>query len=92
MKKALIVGIDNYPSPNELFGCVNDAVEMAAILETNGDGSPNFDVRRVISSDEDVNSDVLDEAIKELFTGDADVALLYLLDMAALTQIPTQVS
>ncbi len=77
MKKALVVGIDHYPSPNELAGCVNDAVEMAALLETNGDGSPNFDVRRMISSEETVDAETLDDAIKELFSGDADVALLY---------------
>ena len=77
MKKALVVGIDDYPSPYELSGCVNDAVEMASILETNGDGSPNFDVQRVISSEETVDSASLDDAIKELFSGDADIALLY---------------
>ena len=77
MKKALVVGIDNYPSPNQLFGCVNDAVEMAAILETNGDGSPNFDVRRIISSEGDITSQRLYEAIEELFTGDADTVVLY---------------
>lgn len=77
MKKALVIGIDHYPFPNELSGCVNDAVEMAAILETNGDGSPNFDVRRMISSEETVDSEALDEAVKELFSGDAEIALFY---------------
>jgi len=77
MKKALVVGIDDYPSPNELNGCVNDAVEMSALLEANGDGSPNFDVRRLISSEGTVDSAALHEAIRELFSDDADVALLY---------------
>lgn len=77
MKKALIVGIDHYPNPYGLSGCVNDAVELAQILETNGDGSPNFDVRRMISSENNIDSCALDEAIKELFTGDAEIALLY---------------
>ena len=41
MKKALIVGINSYPvSP--LQGCINDASELADILESNGDNSPNF--------------------------------------------------
>ncbi|WPZ22269.1 caspase family protein [Sulfitobacter faviae] len=77
MKKALVVGIDNYPAPNQLSGCVNDAVELSALLESNGDGSPNFDVRRIISSEGSVTSAKLHEAIGELFAGDADTVLLY---------------
>lgn len=77
MKKALVVGIDNYAPPNQLSGCVNDAVELSALLETNGDGSPNFDVRRIISSEGPVTSEKLYEAISELFTGDADTVVLY---------------
>lgn len=77
MKKALVVGIDDYPNPNQLNGCVNDAVELAALLETNGDGSPNFDVRRITSNDESITSARLHEAIADLFTGDAETVLLY---------------
>ncbi|MFV0409045.1 MAG: caspase domain-containing protein [Paracoccus sp. (in: a-proteobacteria)] len=77
MKKALVVGIDDYAPPNELSGCVNDAVEMAALLESNGDGSPNFDVRRLISSEKTVDSSLLDEAVRELFSSDSDIVLLY---------------
>ena len=43
MRKALIVGIDNYPT-SPLTGCVNDATAVAQSLRKNGDGSPNFDV------------------------------------------------
>lgn len=77
MKKALVIGIDSYPFPNELNGCVNDAVELAAMLETNGDGSPNFDVRRITSRDQIVTAKSLDEAIKGLFEGESETALLY---------------
>ena len=42
--KALIVGIDDY-SQAPLGGCVNDAEEIAKLLETNEDGSPNFGVK-----------------------------------------------
>ncbi len=34
MKKALVVGIDDYPS-SPLGGCVNDANAIATLLETN---------------------------------------------------------
>jgi hypothetical protein len=77
MKKALVVGIDDYPDPNRLNGCVNDAVEMASLLESNGDGSPNFDVRRLISNDDEITSSTLHDACVELFSGEAETALLY---------------
>ena len=41
MRKALVVGIDDYPNA-PLTGCVNDAEKIAALLKTNGDGKPNF--------------------------------------------------
>ena len=44
MKKALVVGINNYLS-SPLRCCINDASGVATVLETHGDGSPNFDVR-----------------------------------------------
>ena len=43
-RKALVVGIDDYPGC-PLNGCVNDAKEIKNLLETNGDGSPNFEVK-----------------------------------------------
>ena len=76
MKKALVIGIDDYPS-HPLGGCVNDANAIGELLERNGDGSPNFAVRRVTSNDEDVNCDVLQEEISRLFKGTAETALLY---------------
>jgi len=74
MRKALLVGIDDYPKGKELRGCVNDASALGAILETNGDGSPNFDVR--------LNTNVKTKAelkglIKNLFEGDSDTCLFY---------------
>jgi metacaspase-1 len=36
MKKALIVGINAYPAPNTLHGCVNDAMDCKATLEARG--------------------------------------------------------
>ncbi|MBF4354509.1 caspase family protein, partial [Vibrio anguillarum] len=46
MKKALIIGINDYPN-SPLGGCVNDANTLATVLESNGDGSPNFSVRKI---------------------------------------------
>lgn len=73
MKKALVVGIDDYPNA-PLHGCVNDAISVSELLKTNGDGSPNFDV----SLKENVKSKAqLFELLEKLFSGDAEAALLY---------------
>ena len=76
MKKALVFGIDNY-STSPLNGCVNDAVAIGNTLETNGDGSPNFSVRLLTSNQSIISTEILSLAISELFTGDADTALLF---------------
>lgn len=76
MKKALIVGIGDYPS-SPLNGCVNDANAIANTLESNGDGSPNFGVKLITSPSIEVTRPVLREAIEELFDGEPDMALLY---------------
>jgi hypothetical protein len=76
MRRALIVGIDDYPT-SPLNGCVNDAIEIASKLKTNGDGSPNFGINRITSNEEKVTSSRLMEALEELFSGDADIILFY---------------
>ncbi len=76
MKKALVIGIDDY-SADPLQGCVNDATAISQLLESNGNGSPNFAVRTLTSNNTDVNGDVLQEAVAELFRGEAETALLY---------------
>jgi hypothetical protein len=76
MKKALIIGIDHYPT-NPLAGCVNDAKAVANILARNGDGAPNFSVITLTSDNIQVTSVLLESSISELFKGDADTALLY---------------
>ena len=44
MRKALVVGVDDYEQC-PLYGCCNDADDIANILSRNEDGSPNFSVR-----------------------------------------------
>ncbi|MDR3244456.1 MAG: caspase family protein [Elusimicrobiota bacterium] len=43
MKKALIIGINNYPQKS-LNYCENDAIELSKILKDNADKSPNFEI------------------------------------------------
>lgn len=73
MRKALVVGINNYPRC-PLGGCINDATAFGSIIETNGDGSPNFDVR--IVNDVPTKSE-LKGLIIELFNGNSETALFY---------------
>lgn len=76
MKKALIVGINDYPSA-PLNGCVNDANAIGTILESHGDGSPNFGVKMMTSPSLNISRSAFREAIELLFAGDPDMALLY---------------
>ena len=76
MKRALVVGINDYPF-NPLTGCVNDANTIGTILESNGDGSPNFSVKLMTSPSSVITRAALREAIDHLFSGDPEMALLY---------------
>ncbi len=73
MRKALIVGINDYPN-SPLTGCENDAQALGVILETNGDGSPNFDINLQLNipTKGDFKGHIMD-----LFAGDAETCLLY---------------
>lgn len=73
MRKALIVGIDNYPNA-KLNGCVNDASAIAQCLRKNGDGSPNFDI---LEKDNIDNKVELKKLIRELFDSKVEIALFY---------------
>lgn len=73
MRKALIVGINEYLQ-KKLSGCVNDAKEMANLLEYNGNGTKNFDVDLEINIKKKAE---LVGKIKKLFAGEEDVALFY---------------
>jgi uncharacterized caspase-like protein len=73
MKKALCIGINNYPSAS-LSGCINDATCISQLLEKNGDESPNFDVK--LEKDTSSKS-ILKKLIDNLFSGDCDTALFY---------------
>lgn len=73
MRKALVVGINDYPKC-ELKGCLNDAIAMGNVLDNNGDGSPNFAVEKMLDVK---NKGELLEGITKLFDGDCETALFY---------------
>jgi hypothetical protein len=76
MRKALVVGINDYPK-SPLRGCVNDASAIANVFATHGDGAPNFEIKLLTSPSETITRPVLRSAIEALFSGDSDIALLY---------------
>lgn len=45
MRIALVVGINYYENCSALFGCVDDAKAVGAVLGRHGDGSINFDCK-----------------------------------------------
>lgn len=79
MKIALIVGVNYYPNSNPLYGCVNDAYEVKSVLERNGDGSVNFDVKLMTadSHKDSIDRGKLKDSIETLFKTDAETALFY---------------
>jgi hypothetical protein len=79
MRKALVVGINHYEHVGPLYGCVNDACRVKTMLDRNADGTLNFHARLLTSTDpgQGVRRKELREAIRELFDGDSEIALLY---------------
>lgn len=79
MRKALVVGIDYYEHVTPLFGCVNDAHSVKAILERHADGSVNFDVKLLTGTgpSDTVTRASIKDAIMELFASDDDIALFF---------------
>ncbi len=76
MRRALIVGIDDYLN-NPLGGCVNDAQGIGEVLARNADGSPDFDCRYLLSPPSAIDRRTLAHAIEELFANEADTAIFY---------------
>ena len=76
MRRALIVGIDDYKQA-PLSGCVNDANAIAAVLATHATGAPNFDTLLISSPPTSLTRVTLRDAIVKLFETECDVALFY---------------
>ncbi|AGB26720.1 hypothetical protein Mycsm_06584 (plasmid) [Mycobacterium sp. JS623] len=80
MRKALIVGIDYYEDIGPLSGCVHDANAVRSVLARHADGTTNFTTPEVLlaaDADSAVTKQQLKESVRELFSDDADIALLY---------------
>lgn len=74
MRKALLIGINDYPDGNELQGCLEDIDCLEKAIARNGDGRLNFHVKKM--PDVQSSREVMDN-IRELFNDNSDMALLY---------------
>jgi uncharacterized caspase-like protein len=86
MRKALIVGINDYPTA-PLRGCVNDARRIKNAIEKNYDGSPNFDCRMMLAPSDTITRATLRENLEKLFATESDVALFYFSGHGAITNL-----
>ena len=79
MRIALIVGINHYDHGGPLFGCVDDAHAVHAVLERHGDGSINFDCKLLTGTGPNhrVDRNDLKDSVVDLFGKQAEIAIFY---------------
>ena len=76
MRRALIIGIDEYPDC-PLHGCVNDAQKIKGVLSRHYDGKLNFQCEILTAPSSNITRPILRQKISELFRHQADVAFLH---------------
>lgn len=90
MKRALLVGINEYDHVPDLKWCVADATAMREVLQRNEDGSPNYGCRLLVYGDGQLEKKItmrmLRAALVELFDYTGDV-LLFFSGHGALTEM-----
>lgn len=79
MRIALIVGINYYEHGGGLFGCVDDAYSVKAVLDRHDGGTVNFDCQLLTGTGptDRVGRATLKDSVEKLFRTDADIALFY---------------
>ena len=79
MRKALVIGINYYEHGSPLFGCVDDAHAVKAILERHDGGAVNFDcmIQTGTGPTDRVDRSEMKDSIEELFKSDVEIALFY---------------
>jgi hypothetical protein len=79
MRMALVVGINYYEHGSPLFGCVDDAHAVKAVLERHDGGAVNFDcmLRTGTGPTDRADRGDLKDRILKLFNTEAEIALFY---------------
>lgn len=86
MKRALLIGIDQYDNVSDLSGCINDVNSLSPLLARNEDNSPNFDCRLMTSDKDRIDRRSLLEACDNLLAPGADIALFYFAGHGSITE------
>lgn len=76
MKRALVIGIDDYPEAR-LSSCVKDAKAIGDALQRNEGGALNMTVTRLVSDEQIVDGATLNNEIERTLVGDAELVVLY---------------
>lgn len=88
MRRALLVGLNEYASAPHLQGCVADVDGLAPLLKRNGDESPNFKCESLTGAGGDlVTTRRLREYMQDLFAHDDGDVLFYFSGHGAATTI-----
>lgn len=79
MRKALIIGINYYEHGSPLYGCVDDAHAVKAVLERHDGGSVNFDcmLHTGTGPSDRVDRSEIKDSIRALFSTEVEIALFY---------------
>lgn len=79
MRIALIVGVNYYEHGGSLYGCVDDAHAVQAVLARHGDGTVNFDCKLLTGTGptDIVTRSALKDKVSNLFAQPAETALFY---------------
>ncbi|MGR3871415.1 caspase family protein [Streptomyces graminifolii] len=77
MKRALLVGVDEYENFDSLNGCVNDVSALDPLLRRNEDDSLNFSTQLLRTDQGSINRGVLSDALNSLFAPGVNIALFY---------------
>ncbi|MCG8454802.1 MAG: caspase family protein [Holophagales bacterium] len=76
MRRAVLIGIDNYDTLGSLSSCCNDVTALRPLLAENID-SPNFECRCSCGGPERISRIRLSELVDETLAPGADTALFY---------------
>lgn len=79
MRIALVVGINYYQHGSSLFGCVDDAHAVKAVLSRHDGGGVNFDCMLLTGTgpSDRVDRSELKDHVEKLFKTEADISLFY---------------
>ena len=77
MKRALLIGIDEYDNFPGLGGCVNDVNALTPLLSRNEDDTPNFQCQVQTTALQRIDRRDLLTGVDALLSPGADVALLF---------------